>query len=131
MEKEKHLKASLALILSSGDAVKIGDIKSRITDDGHRVDLDQVRNKLSFSVQLSRRDANSLRKEMAPLLKAQEMAAQLRSMQSLWINKIKYMDRRTRRVYTRQFWAKIKLFEMFCKRYNINSNIQIYERNQI
>lgn len=131
MEKEKHLKASLALILSSGDAVKIGDIKSRITDDGQRVDLDQVRNKLSFSAQLSRRDANNLREEIAPLLKAEEMADQLRSMQRLWNNKIKYMDRRTRRVYTRQFWAKIELFEMFCNKYGINSNIQVYERTQI
>lgn len=124
MEKEKHLKASLALILSSGDAVKIGNIKSRITDDGHRMNLDQVRNKLSFSAQLSRKDANRLMEEIGPLLKAEEMAEQLRAMQRLWNDKIKYMDRRTRREYKRRFWAKTELFTIFCTKYNINYDIQ-------
>lgn len=129
MEKENHLKASLALMLSAGDVVKIGEIKSRTTDDGHRVDLDKVRNELSFSAQLSRRDANQLRAEIAPLLKAEEMADRLRTMQRLWNDKIKYMDRRTRRAYTRRFWAQIDLFTIFCAKHNINSNLQVYESN--
>lgn len=124
MDKENCLKKSLALLLSSGDIVKIGDIKTTLTDYGQRVSLDQARNKLSFSVQLSREDANRMMEVFAPLKKAEEMAAQLREMQKLWNDKIKYMDRRTRRAYMRHLLAKIELFTIFCTKYGINYDIQ-------
>lgn len=124
MEKEKHLKASAALILSSGDVVTIGDFKVRTIVTSHRVNLDKVRNKLSFSAQLSQKDANRLGAEIWPLLKAEEMAEQLRAMQRLWNDKIKYMNRRTRRAYTRRFWAKTELYTIFCTKHGINYDIQ-------
>lgn len=120
MEKEKSLKASLALILSSGNVVKIGDIKAGTIDDGHRVNLDDFRQRMSFSTQLSQKDVNKLMGGISPLLKAEKMAKQLRAAQRLWNEKIKYMDRGTRRAFTRRFWANYNLFTIFCTKHGIN-----------
>ncbi len=124
MNKPNYLKATLAAAISTGDIVKIGDIKTRSTGEAARVDLDQVRNKLTMSATISHGDARRLREAAVPLMKAEEMADRLRIMQEMWAAKIRYMDRRTRRAYTRQFWANVEQFKAYCTKNGINYNIK-------
>ena len=107
-----------------GDIVKLGDIKARSTTAKVGTDLAQTSNKLIMSVKISPEDATRLLQETAPLIKARAMADKIRDMQELWVTKIKYMDRRQRRVYTRQFRTYVAQFKAYCTKNGINYNIQ-------
>ena len=124
MNKLNYLKTSLAVVISCGDIVRIGDIKTRSMNEAAGVDLDRVHNKLTMSAKINPDDARQLLQATTPLAKSEEMADEIRNIQEVWGRKIRYMDRRTRRAYTRQFWARVKHFKAYCTKNGINYNIQ-------
>ena len=107
----------------AGNAVTIGNI-TKASPDIRCLNLVPALSKLTMSAQICQEAQCQLQQHLAPLKKADGMAAELNNMQQTWTDKIKFMDRHARRAYKRQFWALAKQFKAYCTKNGINYTIQ-------
>lgn len=123
MEKFNNLNDTLFVVIAD-DIVRVGNIIKTSSEIRRRVNLEQARNKFTMTAEISKEGFLRIQQLSAPLKRADEMAVQLNDMQQAWTDKIKYMDRRQRRAYKRQFWALAKQFKAYCTKNGINYTIQ-------
>lgn len=121
MKRINDPSAILSALIASGDVVDLGNITEVNADI---VNIEQARNKFTMTAQISQEERHRIQQLFGPLKKADEMAAELNNMQQTWTDKIKFMDRRTRRKYERQFRALAKQFKAHCTKNGINYTIQ-------
>lgn len=118
MKKLNNLNDTLSVAIAD-DIVGIGNIIKASPEIHRRANLEQARNKFTMTAEISQEDVLRIQQLSAPLKRADEMAAQLNDMQQLWKDKIKYMDRRTRRAYKRHARELAKQFKAYCSMHGI------------
>lgn len=121
MKKINTPSAILSALIASDNVVYLGNI---IEVNADIENIEQARNKFTMKAQICQEEMHRIQQHFDPLKKADEMAAELNDMQQTWTEKIKYMDRRTRRKYERQFRALAKQFKAHCTKNGINYTIQ-------